>query len=90
MLAAEGHDVRAVPTAGEARSQIIIIEDDLRITVLNEPGAQLSPGDPRALLDAVREELPATACWRPAAACRPARPTTSTARSSSWRASPAC
>ena len=58
MLDAEGHDVRRVVTAGEARSQIVIIEDDLRITVLNEPGPELSQADFAALLAAVAEELP--------------------------------
>jgi 1-phosphofructokinase family hexose kinase len=58
MLAAEGHDVRRVLTSGEARSQIIVIEDDSRITVLNEPGAPLSPSDRTRLLGALLEELP--------------------------------
>jgi 1-phosphofructokinase family hexose kinase len=58
MLADEGHDVRRVPTAGEARSQIIIIEDDSRITVLNEPGPSLSEADLATLLGALLEELP--------------------------------
>jgi 1-phosphofructokinase family hexose kinase len=58
MLTAEGHDVRRVATAGEARSQIIIIEDDSRITVLNEPGPLLSEADLEALLGALLEELP--------------------------------
>lgn len=57
MLEAEGHDVRAVATDGEARSQVIIIEDDLRVTVLNEPGPPLSPRDCGRLLAAFREEL---------------------------------
>ena len=58
MLAAEGHDVRRVATAGEARSQIIIIEDDARITVLNEPGPVLTEADLDSLLGALLEELP--------------------------------
>jgi fructose-1-phosphate kinase PfkB-like protein len=36
----------------------VIIEDDLRITVLNEPGPELSQADFAALLAAVAEELP--------------------------------
>jgi 1-phosphofructokinase family hexose kinase len=58
MLVAEGHDVRRVVTAGEARSQIIIVEDDARITVLNEPGPELSEPDLARLLGALIEELP--------------------------------
>ena len=58
MLAAEWHDVRRVATAGEARSQIIIIEDDARITVLNEPGPVLTEADLDSLLGALLEELP--------------------------------
>src|SRR5207247_8405946 len=58
LLAAEGHDLRAVATDGEARSQVIIIEDDLRITVLNEPGPRLSAGDRDRLLAAFDDELP--------------------------------
>jgi 1-phosphofructokinase family hexose kinase len=57
MLAAEGHDVRAVTTAGEARSQVIIIEDDLRITVLNEPGPPLSANDCDRLLASFSDEI---------------------------------
>jgi 1-phosphofructokinase family hexose kinase len=57
LLAAEGHDVRAVATEGEARSQVIIIEDDLRVTVLNEPGPPLSAEDRGRLLGAFRDEL---------------------------------
>ena len=57
LLAAEGHDVRAVATQGEARSQVIIIEDDLRVTVLNEPGPPLSAEDRERLLEALAEEL---------------------------------
>jgi 1-phosphofructokinase family hexose kinase len=58
MLVDEGHDVRRVATGGEARSQIIIIEDDSRITILNEPGPSLSESDLASLLGAVVEELP--------------------------------
>jgi 1-phosphofructokinase family hexose kinase len=58
MLAAEGHDVRRVATSGEARSQIIVIEDDSRITVLNEPGPLLTPADRGNLLGALLDELP--------------------------------
>jgi 1-phosphofructokinase family hexose kinase len=57
MLAAEGHDVLAVATDGEARAQVIIIEDDLRVTVLNEPGPPLSASDCDRLLAALRNEI---------------------------------
>jgi 1-phosphofructokinase family hexose kinase len=57
MLAAEGHDVRAVATDGVPRAQVIIIEDDLRVTVLNEPGPPLSAGDCDRLLAALRDEI---------------------------------
>jgi 1-phosphofructokinase len=58
LLLAEGHDVRAIATDGEARSQVIIIEDDLRVTVLNEPGPPLSASDRDRLLAAFADELP--------------------------------
>jgi 1-phosphofructokinase family hexose kinase len=58
LLGGEGHDLRPVPTSGEIRSATIIIEDDLRTTVLNEPGPPLAPADRGALLTAVTEELP--------------------------------
>jgi 1-phosphofructokinase family hexose kinase len=57
LLDAEGHDVRAVATEGEARSQVIIIEDDLRVTVLNEPGPPLSDEDRERLLASFRQEV---------------------------------
>jgi len=56
LLDDEGHDVRRVVTAGEIRSAIVIIEDDGRATVLNEPGPELSPADRAAFLDAVEAE----------------------------------
>jgi 1-phosphofructokinase family hexose kinase len=56
LLDAEGHDVLRIVTAGEIRSATIIIESDLRITVLNEPGPQLSVADRTALLDAFESE----------------------------------
>lgn len=57
LLAAEGHDVRAVATSGEIRAATIIIEDDLRTTVLNEPGPDLNAVDRAALLAAVVAEF---------------------------------
>jgi 1-phosphofructokinase family hexose kinase len=56
LLAAEGHDVRPVPTSGEIRAAIIIIEDDDRVTVLNEPGPPLRGGDLEAVLEAFTQE----------------------------------
>ena len=58
LLHQEGIDVRRVVTAGEIRSATIILEDDLRATVLNEPGPQLAEPDRSAFLFAVGEELP--------------------------------
>ncbi|MFZ0161209.1 MAG: PfkB family carbohydrate kinase, partial [Kineosporiaceae bacterium] len=58
LLDQEGHDVRRVTTDGEIRSAIVIIEDDLRTTVLNEPGPTLSAADRAALLDAFEAECP--------------------------------
>jgi 1-phosphofructokinase family hexose kinase len=57
MLEAEGHAVRRVVTTGEARSAIIILEDDLRVTVLNEAGPALSAADHAAVLGALEEEM---------------------------------
>jgi 1-phosphofructokinase family hexose kinase len=56
LLDLEGHDVRRVVTAGEARSAIIVIEDDARVTVLNEPGPALTSEHRAALVRAVDEE----------------------------------
>ncbi len=58
LLDAEGHDVRRVPTSGEIRSAIVILETDLRTTVLNEPGPPLTPADRADLLDAFEAECP--------------------------------
>ncbi len=58
LLDREGHDVRRVVTGGEIRSATIILEDDLRATVLNEPGPALAEPDRSAFLSAVGEELP--------------------------------
>ena len=56
LLRAEGHDVRAVPTSGEIRAAIIIIEDDDRVTVLNEPGPPLRGADLDAVIEAFTDE----------------------------------
>jgi 1-phosphofructokinase family hexose kinase len=60
LLAAEGLDVVRVATAGEIRSATIILEEDGRTTVLNEPGPDLSEPDRAALLAAVRACLGGT------------------------------
>lgn len=53
LLLAEGHDVVPVPTTGEVRSAVVVLEDDGRATVLNEPGPHLAPADEAALLSAL-------------------------------------
>jgi 1-phosphofructokinase family hexose kinase len=67
LLDGEGHDVVRVRTAGEIRTATIIIEDDLRITVLNEPGPDLLADDRALLLDTFRAEA-ATGAHRVVAA----------------------
>lgn len=57
LLDEEGHDVRRVPTAGEARAAVIILEDSGRATVINEPGPDLVATDLAAFVAAVEEEL---------------------------------
>ena len=57
LLEEEGHDVRRVPTSGDARAAVIILEDSGRVTVINEPGPDLSPEDLAALVTAVEEEV---------------------------------
>ncbi len=56
LLDLEGHDVRRVATSGEIRSAIIVLEDDGRVTVLNEPGPPLAADGRAALLEAVAQE----------------------------------
>jgi 1-phosphofructokinase family hexose kinase len=57
LLDEEGHDVRRVPTSGEARAAVIILEDSGRATVINEPGPDLSAADLAAFVADVEEEL---------------------------------
>lgn len=59
LLQDEGHDVVPVRTAGEARTAVIVLEADGRVTVLNEPGPELSPSDAAALLSALATALTA-------------------------------
>jgi len=53
LLEDEGHAVVPVPTAGEARCAIIVLEGDSRVTVLNEPGPPLNADDAHRLLAAL-------------------------------------
>jgi 1-phosphofructokinase family hexose kinase len=68
LLDGEGHDVIRVRTEGEIRTATIIIEDDRRITVLNEPGPQLSDAGRAALLAALDAECADTAAGHRVAA----------------------
>lgn len=58
LLDAEGHDVRRVTTSGQARSAVVVLEEQGRVTVLNEPGPCLAPRDRARLIEAVEGELP--------------------------------
>jgi 1-phosphofructokinase family hexose kinase len=58
LLDGEGHDVVRVATAGEIRTATVILEDDRRITVLNEPGPPLSRADRDVLLTAFEKHAP--------------------------------
>ncbi|GIJ65724.1 1-phosphofructokinase family hexose kinase [Virgisporangium ochraceum] len=51
LLVAEGVDVRAVPIAGNTRSNITLTEPDGTTTKINEPGPQLSPAEFSAVID---------------------------------------
>lgn len=55
----EGLSLSAVPVGGEVRSSAIVVEDDGRITVLNEPGPTISPADWARLESATQERLTA-------------------------------
>jgi 1-phosphofructokinase family hexose kinase len=57
LLAAEGHDVTVVSTTGELRSAIVILEDDGRTTVVNEPGQALARPERKTLVEAVESRL---------------------------------
>jgi fructose-1-phosphate kinase PfkB-like protein len=56
LLEEEGHDVVRVRTGGELRTATILIEDDRRITVLNEPGPSLTAAGRQELLEALDAE----------------------------------
>ena len=53
LLVAEGVDVRAVPIAGNTRSNITLTEPDGTTTKINEPGPRLSPAEFGAVIDQV-------------------------------------
>jgi 1-phosphofructokinase family hexose kinase len=53
MLEAEGLSMTPVPVGGELRGTTVVIEDDGRTTVINEPGPLLSSADWNAVVDAV-------------------------------------
>ncbi len=57
LLHAEGLPVVALKTPGELRSATIVLEDDGRATVLNEPGPELDPAVRDRLVASVRTEL---------------------------------
>lgn len=50
LLAGEGHAVVPVRTSGQVRCAVVVLEDDGRTTVLNEPGPPLSSADAAALM----------------------------------------
>jgi 1-phosphofructokinase family hexose kinase len=53
MLEAEGLSVTTVPVRGELRGTTVVIEDDGRTTVINEPGPPLSIAEWNDVVDAV-------------------------------------
>jgi 1-phosphofructokinase len=53
MLAAEGVDLVALPTAAPVRSNITVIEADGTVTKINEPGGGLGPDELDACIDTV-------------------------------------
>ncbi|MGI8779607.1 MAG: PfkB family carbohydrate kinase, partial [Solirubrobacteraceae bacterium] len=57
MIAREGIALRAVPCGGELRSTAIVIEQAGRTTVLNEPGAEVTPAEWEALEAAIAEAM---------------------------------
>ena len=58
LLQDEGIDVRAVPTSGEVRAAIVVLERSGRTTVLNEPGPPIGDEEWEAYEDAVAAALP--------------------------------
>ena len=79
LLGDEGIVVRGVEVGGELRSTAVVLERSGRVTVFNEPGPALAPGDWERYEGAVADALRGrSACWRAAGRCRRARPPTPT------------
>lgn len=57
LIAEEDLALSAVPVDGEVRSSAIVVEEDGRITVLNEPGAPITESDWERLEAAAEERL---------------------------------
>jgi 1-phosphofructokinase family hexose kinase len=57
LLADEGLTLRSVEVGGELRSTAVVLERSGRVTVLNEPGPALAPGDWERFEAAVAEAL---------------------------------
>ena len=57
LFAAEPLDFVGLPVRGEARIATIYLEDSGRVTVLNEPGPEISAGAWRRYADLIAEEL---------------------------------
>lgn len=59
LVAAEGIECRAVPTAGDLRGTTVLLEEGGRTTIVNEPGPELSAAEwamvRAAIIDAVPE-----------------------------------
>jgi 1-phosphofructokinase family hexose kinase len=58
LLEDEGIHVRAVPTSGEVRAAIVVLEQSGRTTVLNEPGPPIADEEWEAYEEAVAAAIP--------------------------------
>ena len=84
LLGDEGIVVRGVEVGGELRSTAVVLERSGRVTVLNEPGPPLAPGEWELYEGVVADALRGERCWRAVGRCRRApRPT----RTRAWSAS---
>ena len=73
--------LRGVEVGGELRSTAVVLERSGRVTVFNEPGPPLAPGDWERYEAAVaRRRWRASACWRAADRCRRGAPDDAYAR----------